>query len=76
MKKQWLAVLICAWFLAPAAGAVSMVFAPERVPFDYFAVPYPNDLHRRPDGRVDRRGFPVPADNPLSVHYRNLSAGP
>ncbi|HUT51893.1 MAG TPA: hypothetical protein VM658_00745 [bacterium] len=62
--------------IAGAARAeVKMVFDPAAAGRDYFAVPYPNDLHRYPDGRVDRRGFPVPADSPLSVHYRNLSDG-
>ena len=42
---------------------------------DYFAVPYPNDLHRRTDGTVDRSDFPVPETNPLSVNYRKIADG-
>lgn len=68
--KWW---IIAGLFLPlQAVSRVEMVFNPKNH-FDYFAVPYPNDLHRHPDGRVDRRRFPVPEANAVSVHYRNLS---
>jgi len=51
---------------------VQMVFSLEPSD-DYFAIPYPNDLHRHPDGKVDRRNFPVPEANPMSTHYRKVS---
>ena len=51
---------------------IEMVFALDGSK-DYFAIPYPNDLHRYPDGTVDRHNFPVPWHHPLSVHYRTLS---
>ena len=60
---------------ASVSAEVKMVFDPAAMKRDYFAVPYPNDLHRYPDGMVDRRGFPVPLDSPVSVHYRNLGDG-
>lgn len=40
---------------------------------DYFALPYPNDLHRRADGTVDRANYPVPSDNPLALNYRRIA---
>lgn len=40
---------------------------------DYFALPYPNDLHRRRDGTVDRSNYPVPSNNPLALNYRKIA---
>ena len=51
---------------------IEMVFALEPSD-DYFAVPYPSDLHRYPDGKVDRKKFPAPWYHPLSLYYRKLS---
>jgi len=51
---------------------VEMVFALDASK-DYFAIPYPNDLRRHPDGTVDRKNFPAPWYHPLSIHYRTLS---
>ena len=51
---------------------IQMVFALEPSD-DYFAIPYPNDLHRYPDGTVDRKKFPVPWHNPFAKYYRKVS---
>jgi hypothetical protein len=70
-QATWTAVI---FFLSLSASAqVEMVFSEKGR--DFFSIPYPNDLHRYPDGRVDRKNFPVPLDNPLSVHYRTLADG-
>ena len=63
----------CLLLILPLASPAQVEMAFREKSRDYFSIPYPNDLHRYKDGRVDRRNFPVPEDNPLSVHYRNLS---
>ncbi len=55
-----------------AENKVEMVFALEDSK-DYFAIPYPNDLRRDPDGRVNRAKFPVPWYHPLALYYRKIS---
>lgn len=71
--KIWLSLLLSSFCLA-SQNKIEMVFSLKPAD-DYFAVPYPNDLHRYADGKVDRRNFPVPSGNPLSTHYRMVADG-
>jgi len=72
-RKIFLALMVLGFSLA-AQNKIRMAFSLKAAD-DYFAVPYPNDLHRYPEGRVDRANFPVPSGNPLSTHYRSVADG-
>ena len=71
MKRLGFAIALFLFAFSTSAK-VHMVFSLEPSD-DYFAIPYPNDLHRYPDGKVDRHDFPVPEGNPMSTHYRAVS---
>ena len=67
------AIGVALWlFCFSGQARVQMIFS-LKPSDDYFAIPYPNDLHRYPDGKVDRSNFPVPSGNPVSTHYREVS---
>jgi hypothetical protein len=70
------ALLCIAFFVFPLSlsAQIKMVFDFENNK-DYFSIPYPNDLHRRDDGTVDRSHYPVPKTNPLSKNYRKIADG-
>ncbi len=71
MKRLWL-ILVLVLVCGAARAKVEMVFSLQPAA-DYFAIPYPSDLHRYPDGRVDRANFPMPVGNALTMHYRKVA---
>ncbi len=77
MRNYIMAALVAAALLAPPAAALARVQMKLDLDgsLDYFAIPYPSDLRRNPDGTVDRKRFPVPETNALSTHYRSLADG-